>query len=765
MHTPLRPLAIVVFAAAIAVASTDRSTGDVQAKPAVVASRQGSIVVQAELQMAADDIWVDGANAFVQPDLVSLTDTAAITILDVKNPAAPKVVGTIRQKLDWFGRPGRMFMANGLIYLVVTRHDNQVSTLRIFDVRDPSRPYQIGSIPELPPLRSMFVEKDKAYFVGPIRTASGAVASCTWVISVGDPVNLHSGYAMCYEHSPDRESAISIVAQGDYAYELWSGGLRILDISKNTYPPEVANLALDLTDSLGTLRLSESRLYVDTSDGVLIIDIGNANSPAILGRYATARLGDFVIEDNILYAAPFTTSLDIVDVQAPASPLPLASFATSTWARRIAVSGRTIYVANHDTLLVLRHDPEPPQVTPTWAFLLYLDGDNNLSSWTESTVRALEGLANDSQVKVVALLDGPSTGDTVRYLVQPGGRYTDGVNRWRMGEINMGDPQSLSDFIDWSRRTVPTDKTLLVIDDHGRGTTGIAWDDTSGGDYLSVSELGSALKDATLDGSRPLDVIFYDACLMAMIENAHQVRNYAHYLVASQSIGWTSATTAIVARRVSNATTPRQLATDIVDSYQRALAPTGLPFTMSAVDLGRAELVAVRTSALADALIATLGSNKAAVASVRERTQKFDSQDYGAITSDDEYLDLRDFARLARETVPDPIVVATADQLVQAIDAFVVIERHQSGLDDGNLIALDGSRGTAIHFPPGPGGWGYDDYMRHAFPFTRDGRWDEFLQTYFDTLAVAPLRAVFPGIPPHRTPRQRVILPILLVSR
>ena len=44
------------------------------------------------------------------------------------------------------------------------------------------------------------------------------------------------------------------------------------------------------------------------------------------------------------------------------------------------------------------------------------------------------------------------------------------------GELNMGDPQTLADFINWAKTTYPAEHYALIIVDHGTGISGVAED-------------------------------------------------------------------------------------------------------------------------------------------------------------------------------------------------------------------------------------------------------------------------------------------------
>ena len=95
---------------------------------------------------------------------------------------------------------------------------------------------------------------------------------------------------------------------------------------------------------------------------------------------------------------------------------------------------------------------------------------------------------------------------------------------------SMADPETLSDFIRWSAETCPAKKYALVLWGHGGGAKGILIDELFGGDIMYLYELNRALAD----GGVFFDALVIDACLMANIETAWNVRNYARWMVASE---------------------------------------------------------------------------------------------------------------------------------------------------------------------------------------------------------------------------------------
>ena len=169
----------------------------------------------------------------------------------------------------------------------------------------------------------------------------------------------------------------------------------------------------------------------------------------------------------------------------------------------------------------------------TWTVLVYLDGDNNLEKDALKDLNEMELVGSNDQVRIVVQLDrvrqdGPkddtSNGDwdtAKRFLVKRDS------NRSRIGstelddigEVNMGDPQTLVDFVSWGVKTYPAERYALVLWDHGSSWAGIAFDDSSDKKGISLPELDQALRTIqSQTGIERFDLIGFDACLMAQID-------------------------------------------------------------------------------------------------------------------------------------------------------------------------------------------------------------------------------------------------------
>lgn len=205
----------------------------------------------------------------------------------------------------------------------------------------------------------------------------------------------------------------------------------------------------------------------------------------------------------------------------------------------------------------------------SWTIMIYMDGDNNLDGYAEDDFNEIElgieqALANGnsditSKMNVILLLDLNDTGDTRLYRITNSGfsrisgdgYFDEGLTESSTTELNMADPDTLSDFIGFSLSLPATDHYALLIWDHGMGAKGVGDFDPTvkfvcedynpAFDVLYLDEVQNALEDH-FSKSVKLDIIAFDACLMSTVEVAYEFKDLARFMVASMGLtqvyGW-----------------------------------------------------------------------------------------------------------------------------------------------------------------------------------------------------------------------------------
>ncbi len=100
---------------------------------------------------------------------------------------------------------------------------------------------------------------------------------------------------------------------------------------------------------------------------------------------------------------------------------------------------------------------------------------------------------------------------------------------------NMGDPNTLSDFITWGADNYPAENMGLILWNHGSGSiNGVCFDERFDNDSLTLPEIDKALNDSYDSLTEKFEFIGFDACLMATVEMANILVPYAEYMFGSQ---------------------------------------------------------------------------------------------------------------------------------------------------------------------------------------------------------------------------------------
>ncbi|ELX11784.1 cysteine peptidase C11 clostripain family [Janthinobacterium sp. HH01] len=287
-----------------------------------------------------------------------------------------------------------------------------------------------------------------------------------------------------------------------------------------------------------------------------------------------------------------------------------------------------------------------------WTVMVYMNAKNNLEPFALSNFHSMAAVGSTPKVSVVAQLGRPSS---YRYTNEDGdwsGVYRFLVNKSTKPRIeqavvdvaksgdstDMGSPLALKQFIQWSKKTHPAKRYMLVIWNHGQGwrfqladnkalklqssrgnltpqqIATIPATTPSVGGYRAVSsddDTGKILYNREVQDviaaeftKSKLDLLGYDACLMAMLETAYGVAPSVNVMVGSQELepgsGWRYATwlDKLVAKPDMGA---EDLSKAVVESYRQQYLDEYLT-TLSAVRLSAIAELAKSLSDFSDAV-------------------------------------------------------------------------------------------------------------------------------------------------------------------
>lgn len=390
-------------------------------------------------------------------------------------------------------------------------------------------------------------------------------------------------------------------------------------------------------------------------------------------------------------------------------------------------------------------DPRPPR---TWTVAVYMAGDNALSGAAELDLDEIRRAAASPYLTVLVQQD--VAGRTARRYRVSGG-VTEQVAD--LGELDTSAPETLTDFVAWATSAERSERTVLIL-----------WSDAKGWDLLDgPSALGAGggpvsgrsmfpdfdngtqapflqnhrIRQAIEAAGVHLDLLGFDACLMASLEALYEFRGLADYLVASEELeptrGW-DYTALLSALAEDPAMTPRHLARAAVRTYRAFYEDVFFPSvpsferypTLVAFRADALDAVALAVDARAAELRGGLADPArrsdvvAALAAARAAAQPIDLWVKPHV-----YVDLADLeARLGGGTA-----------IAEALAGATVAEYHGA--------ARPGARGASIVFFDRPTAdvWGtYDPSYRNHDPaggagnaaaFVNRFQWDELLAEYY----------------------------------
>ena len=381
-----------------------------------------------------------------------------------------------------------------------------------------------------------------------------------------------------------------------------------------------------------------------------------------------------------------------------------------------------------------------------WTVLIYMAGDNNLSESAIVDIEEMEVVGSSGKIKVIVQVDYVSEG-AERLLVKKGSSKI----LQSLGEVNMADGGTLTDFISWATGRYPADRTALILWSHGNGHQkadlgpihewplrspyGILQDDTDGiGCCLSNLDVREAIEQSGFQ----FDLLGFDASMMGEIETAYEFRNVADVLVFSQETGqdngWNYAPI-VEALRKQPDIGPEELSGLIVQSYRNFYEDVFYPanpgftqlLTISAIDLEELKNSFVpKLDELALAMMNSLDSPGTlnAITSARSETQNI-AGDFCNI-----YGDLFDWIdNMRTQAGLDPAVTDPLEELALLEEGVILSEYHGQARPDAGGLSI------VFYEDPDPFCSTFDQaYLdgTSGHAFIQETRWDEFLSGYYE---------------------------------
>jgi hypothetical protein len=339
-----------------------------------------------------------------------------------------------------------------------------------------------------------------------------------------------------------------------------------------------------------------------------------------------------------------------------------------------------------------------------WTWLFYDDADfNNAYDPLESfTVEANSG----ENLNVIILQDTNYGPAKIWYINENHEHIL--LEDW--GEVDMGDSQTLQNFLEYGKTNYPATRYMLAMYDHGYGWKGACVDNTN--NLLTMNEMKQALTN-----TNGADILCFTApCLMGALESVYELKDCVDVYVGSEEgsgyIHWLG-TIAGISNILNN--DPDLSYIEIGEQIIQSIANnTSLPdsVTMSAIMTDKIEELVSSFDTIAHDFINNFNEPFDNVWAAYSNAQSFGV----------EYcIDAYDFAKECLLLETNQTICQHLENFMNHMSEAVIEECHGNEHPD--------AYGLTIYFPD-PFKYSFDSYYADPdfkLDFSQNTLWDEFL--------------------------------------
>ena len=191
----------------------------------------------------------------------------------------------------------------------------------------------------------------------------------------------------------------------------------------------------------------------------------------------------------------------------------------------LLISLSAIIVARPNNIVTIKSESSAEK--KKWTFMMYDDRDYYDAPYIRRNLdfARMSNAHSGKNLNVIILQDTYYDPGAYFYVKRFGGKRL----LKNLEEVNMGDYQTLKDFILYCKENFPAERYILDIFDHGAGWAGACADSTSG-DWLTMKEIKRALTE-----TGGADIIsFIVPCLMATVEPVYELRDCVEVYIGKQ---------------------------------------------------------------------------------------------------------------------------------------------------------------------------------------------------------------------------------------
>ena len=331
---------------------------------------------------------------------------------------------------------------------------------------------------------------------------------------------------------------------------------------------------------------------------------------------------------------------------------------------------------------------------PEWGFYVYMAGDNTLYDELTDDLNEMKMVGSNEDLDIVALTDRNFDDDSKLYhvlkhnLVEK--NLTEVNNTWE-DELDMGDGDTLRDFLIWASGEFPAKRKILIIWNHGSGWEKVAEDGSS---FLTVPEINNSINEyREITNESPFTLIGFDACLMGMFEIMYELKNHAEMVHGSEAYepleGWTYNNLLYKLKKdLNNEDLAYHVVNDYTESYRNGSVYTSYSVTSSVASTDNLDNLWNELDNFSTEINSVLPLFRDEIGIARDNTQRFDQNP--------NYRDLYDLSVKIEEEIPVISVKESAKELRKSINESIMFEDHWIKPEKLNV---ERANGMTIYFP------------------------------------------------------------------
>ncbi|UCB59218.1 MAG: hypothetical protein JSV67_02695 [Thermoplasmatales archaeon] len=399
---------------------------------------------------------------------------------------------------------------------------------------------------------------------------------------------------------------------------------------------------------------------------------------------------------------------------------------------------KSLIKCNSENSLINHYDAEKQEKkshnledssTKEWTWMFYDDADfdnafDPLTMGTEEYPTFVQETCSGENLNIVVLQDGEHQPASLWYI---NGQHETELIR-EMDEVNMGEYQTIYDFIQFSKENFPAERYFLSLYNHGAGWRGACVDDTDN-DMLSMDEIQNALTN-----SGGIDIICFTApCLMGSLESVYELRDCVDMYIGSEAVSgyghWYGTIEAMCDLFEKNhSMTNYEIGEYVIETiYSNTPAPDMI--TMSAIRTDYLDSLALNIDILCQHLLNNYDVSRKNILSILSSISTFDEG----------VVDFFEFINNYQKVENNQTIMHCIENVITTYSEVIIAECHGSNFPNAN--------GLSIYFPINKKSYNnnYND-EQYGLDISNDTNWDEFIVRIMKTRSKNPINLIIKHI-------------------